>query len=79
MAEKQYLRRLVVPSETLVAEVAPWPDEVWVAVYAPDGNLTVSQAIDLAHALLEAAEDAPHLDWSESTHDDAPTLIDDRV
>ncbi len=54
---------ITVPDERKIATVTAWPDEVQVVIEAPDGNLTVAQANELAAQLLSAANLAPRLDW----------------
>ena len=60
------MSKITVPTETTVAEVTAWPDEVQVSISAYDGNLTPDQARELAAMLVAAADKAPHLDLVEN-------------
>lgn len=73
MSDIDNITKITVPSEALIAEVSAWPDEVQVTVHATEGNLTVQQARDLAAAIIEAADRAGSLDW---TDDAEPKLVE---
>lgn len=65
--------KITIPAVTELANVTAFPDEVQITVTAYDGSFKVSQARELALAIIEAADRAEALDWDDN--EENPGLI----